>query len=81
MGSTLNFNINLIQPNKCLPARILFRKITKKKIKTQLNNYLDMNVIVLSKVTILNYGCGIYITRQYELKHLDATVCKSYSAQ
>ena len=40
-----------------------------------------MNVIVLSKVAILNYGYGIYITHRYELKHLDATACESDSRQ
>ena len=44
-----------------------------KNVKTQLNDYLNMNVIVLSKGIILNYRYGIYITHQYELKQLDAT--------
>ena len=35
-----------------------FRKITMKNVKTQLNDYLNMNVIKLSKVIILNYGYG-----------------------
>ena len=39
-----------------------FRKITMKNIKTQLCDYLNMNVIELSMVTILNYGYGIYIS-------------------
>ena len=41
-----------------------FQKITVKKIKTQLNDYPNMNVIELSKVIILNYGYGIYIIWQ-----------------
>ena len=38
-----------------------------KKIKTQLNNYLNMNVIELSKVIILNYGYGTNIIWQNEM--------------
>ena len=41
-----------------------FQKITMKKIKTQLNDYLNMNVIELSKVIILNYRYGINIIWQ-----------------
>ena len=37
-----------------------------KKIKTQLNDYLNLNVIKLSMVITLNYGYGIDI--------IDATV-------
>ena len=63
------------------PSQDLFQENNKEKIKTQLNDYLNINVIVLSKLTILNYGYGIYITCQYELIHLDATVCESDSRQ
>ena len=35
-----------------------------KKIKTQLNDYPNMNVKELSKVIILNYGYGINIIWQ-----------------
>ena len=38
-----------------------------KNVKTQLNDYLNMNVIVLSKVITLIYRYGINI--------IDATVC------
>ena len=40
-----------------------------------------MNVIKLPMVTILNYGYGIYITCQYQLKHLGATACECDSEQ
>ena len=55
MGYTLNFNIDLIQPNKWPSAK----KIIMKNVKTWLNDYLNMNVIVLSKGIILNYGYGL----------------------
>ena len=42
---------------------IFFMKITMKNVKTQLNDYLNINVIVLSKGIILNYGYGLNIIR------------------
>ena len=38
-----------------------FRKITMKNVKTQLHDYLNMNVIKLTMVIILNYRYGINI--------------------
>ena len=50
-----------------------------KNVKTHLNDYLNMNVIKLSMITILNYGYGIDIiwwkrNVSLHLNHLDATV-------
>ena len=42
----------------------LFPENNNEKDKTQLNDYLNMNVIELSKVIILNYGYGINIIWQ-----------------
>ena len=70
MGDTLNFNIVLIQPNKWPPAKIFFKKITMKNVKTQLNDYLNINVIVLSKGIILYYRYGLNTVS------LDATACR-----
>ena len=47
------------------PSQELFQENNNEKnIKTQLHDYLNMNVIKLSKVIILNYRYGINIIWQ-----------------
>ena len=71
MENALNFSIDLIQPSKRNIAVNFFQKVAIKKIKTQLNDYLNMNVIELSKVIILNYGYGINIIWCATMLNLD----------